>query len=122
MLNFFDKTSQQIINSTFQFWNNIPKNESEIKKSLEKLKSVFEDEFETTKDMWATYAKAVKGDATTNEIISANKKLQDMLVSARFLTVLAIPGAILMLPEIVKTAQNYGIDLVPASVSKHYKI
>jgi hypothetical protein len=122
MLNFFDKTTQQIINSTFQFWNNIPKNESEIKKSLEKLKSVFEDEFESTKDMWATYAKAAKGDATTNEIISANKKLQDMLVSARFLTVLAIPGAVLMLPEIVKTAQNYGIDLVPASVSKHYKI
>lgn len=122
MLNFFDNTSQQLFNSTLQFWNNIPKNETEIKKSLQKLKSVFETEFEKSKGMWEIYAKAAKGEATMNELHDANRMCQELMITARFAAILAIPGAIFVLPQLVKTAQQFGVDLVPQSVAKQFKI
>lgn len=122
MLNFFENTSQQLFNSTLQFWNNIPKNETEIKKSLQKLKSVFEEEIEKSKEMWAIYSKAAKGEATMNELHSANRICQELMSTARFAAVLAMPGAIFVLPHLVKAAEQFGVDLVPPSVAKQFKI
>lgn len=108
--------------STKAYFAAIPKNEKEIKDALQKVKAVLDEETKNSKEMWATYSKAAKGDATANEIAVANKIAGQLLVSTRFATLLAVPGAVFVLPALVKFAKEYGINLVPESVAKQFAI
>lgn len=100
----------------------IPKTPDEVKAVLEKTKKVVETETENIKDVISVYNKAARGDASINEISKANKKAQDLFVSARFATVMAMPGAIFALPILNKVAEEYNIDFIPASVKKEFDI
>jgi len=116
------KTPQDLFNLTSDYFKLFPKNEKEVKAILEKVKTVLETETANSQDMWKTYQKALTGDASVNEIATANKKAQQLLISTRFAAILAIPGSIFMLPAIVEFAKTYDVDLIPASVSKEFKL
>lgn len=105
-----------------EYFTKFPTSESEMKSVFEKVKAVFESETESNKEVWKTFNKAARGDATANEISAANKKVQEMLTTARFSYLLAIPGTIFFLPALIKYAKEYDIDLVPKSVAKEFNI
>lgn len=118
----FPKTPEEYFKATTSYLSQLPKNEKDVKKALEKVKAVFATETENSKAMWATFAKSARGDATLNEITAANKQAQELMVSARFAMLLATPGAVLMLPSIVEFAKQHNVDLVPASVAREFNI
>ena len=78
------KTPQDLFNLTSDYFKLFPKNEKEVKAILEKVKTVLETETANSQDMWKTYQKALTGDASVNEIATANKKAQQLLISTRF--------------------------------------
>jgi len=110
----------ELVSATTDYFKSFPKNETEIKETLNKVKKVFEAEAANSKDLWTTYQKMAKGDASVNEINTANKKAQELLKSTQFAFLLALPGSVLLLPAIIKFANEYDIDLVPTSVSREF--
>jgi len=118
MQDFFKTTSA----STMDVFKAIPKTQDEAKAMFEKVQAVFKAEGENAHDMWTTYFKAAKGDATPNEIASANSKAVEMLKTTAFAGMLAVPGTIFVLPMLVTKAKEYNVDLVPKSVSKQFSI
>jgi hypothetical protein len=99
-----------------------PKTQEDITSVFEKTKNVVETETANAKEVISTYNKAAKGDASLNEIAAANKKAQELLIAARFATVMAMPGAVFALPLLSKMADEYSVDFVPASVKKEFGI
>lgn len=110
----------EFVTATTNYLKTFPKNEKEIKETLQKVKNVFEAEAANSKSLWATYQKMTTGDASINEITAANKKAQELLKSTQFALLLAVPGSVFLLPAIIKFASEYDIDLVPSSVSKEF--
>lgn len=110
----------ELVTATTNYFKSFPKNETEIKATLEKVKKVFEAEAGNSKELWATYQKMAKGEASVNEINAANKKAMELLKSTQFAFLLALPGSVLLLPAIIKFASEYDIDLVPSSVSREF--
>ncbi len=108
--------------STTDVLKGMPKTQEEAKVAFEKVQAVFTAESENAQDMWKTYFKAAKGDATPNELISANAKATELLKTTAFASMLVIPGTIFVLPLIVAKAKEYNIDLVPKSVAAQFKI
>jgi len=115
-------TPQDTFNAFNDYFSAFPKNEKEIKETLEKVKKVLQAEVKNSTAMWNTYQKASTGDASINEIVAANKKAQELLVSTRFAMFLAIPGSVFLLPALVKFAEEYGIEIIPASVKAEFNI
>jgi hypothetical protein len=99
-----------------------PKTPEDVSAVLEKTRNVVTIEAENAKSVIATYNKAASGDASMNEITEANKKAKELLVAARFATVMALPGAVFVLPILTKMADEYNVDFVPASVKKEFGI
>lgn len=116
------QTPQEFFKSVTDFYEKVPKTPDEAKVVFEKVQSVFKTEADNSQEMWKTYAKAAKGDATVNEITSANKKAAELLKATTFAGLVCVPGALFMLPAIVAKAKEYNVDLVPASVSKQFDI
>jgi hypothetical protein len=116
------KTPQDAFSAFTDTISSLPKTETEIKETLEKVKKVFETEAKNGADVFKTYQKIATGDATMKDITAANKKMQEMLVSTRFAFILAVPGSIFVLPQMIKFAKEYGVDLVPASVAAEFSI
>ena len=112
----------EFMKATTEYFSTFPKNETELKAVLEKVKAVFHEEAKNSQDMWKTYQKAITGDATANELSLANKKAQDLLISTRFAFMLALPGVIFMLPALVEMAKKHNVDLVPQSVKKEFNL
>ena len=107
---------------TTDFFALVPKNEKEIKDALLKLQAIFKDETENSKTMWATYFATLKGEAAPKDITAANKKAQELLKTTGFAFLLILPGTVFFLPVLIKTAKEYGVDLVPESVKKQFDI
>ena len=116
------KTPQDFFNMTTAFFKAVPKTPAEVKATMEKVQSVLKTELDNSKEVMTTYAKAAKGDATANEITAANKKAVELVKATTFASMLAVPGAIFVLPAIVEKAKEYSIDLVPASVAEQFDI
>lgn len=114
--------SDDIAKSVTSAFKMLPKNEDEVKANFEKLKRVFDSEVESTKQMWATYQKSATGDATINEINAANKKAKELACQASLGAFLLLPGSFFLLPFIISTARSNGVELVPESVKKEFKI
>jgi hypothetical protein len=115
-------TPQEFFDSVNSYFSAFPKNEKQTKEALEKVKNVFQKEAKNSASLWNTYQKASSGDASMNEIIAANKKAQELLVSTRFALFLAIPGSIFLLPALVKFANEYGVDIIPSSVKEEFNV
>jgi hypothetical protein len=116
------KTPQDLFKAVTDTFAAFPKNPEEFKTVLEKTKNVYESEVEKTKSVIKTYSKASKGDASINEITVANKQAQSLMVTARFATLMAIPGALFMLPALKTLADEYDFELVPESVRKEFNL
>ncbi len=116
------KTPQDFFKLTTDFWQSVPKTQKDFNTTLEKVGKVLQTEYDNSQEVLKTYQKAVTGDATANEIASANKKAVELAKAATFASMLAIPGAVVVLPLIVDKAKEYSIDLVPASVAAEFKI
>jgi len=116
------KTPQDFFKLTTDFYDSIPTTPEDTKVVLEKVQTVFKDEYQNSMDMWKVYQKAAAGDATANEIASANKKATELLKSTTFASLVMVPGAIFILPLLIDKAKEFNIDLVPESVSKQFGI
>lgn len=108
--------------STTDMFKAIPKTQDEAKVVFEKVQAVFKAEGENAQDMWTTYFKAAKGDATPNEIASANSKATELLKTTVFAGMVAMPGTIFILPTLIAKAKEHNVDLVPKSVAKQFNI
>ena len=118
MQDFFKTTTA----TTLDMFNALPKTPAESKAVFEKVQAVFKAEGDNAQGMWATYFKAAKGDATPNEIASANAKATELLKTTVFAGMVAMPGTIFILPALIAKAKEHNIDLVPKSVSAHFNI
>src|SRR5690606_36619838 len=98
------------------------KDEKDIKEITEKVKAVCLAETKKVVEVVGVYQKASTGSASLNEIVTANKKAQDLLITARFATFLAIPGSFMMVPALSKVAKEYDIPFVPESVAKEFDL
>lgn len=118
MQDFFKTVSD----TTVDYFKALPKNPDEAKALFEKVQAVFKAECENTQDMWKIYQKAATGDATVNEITTANRNATELLKSTAFASIIAIPGSVFVLPMLIAKAKEYNVDLVPKSVSEHFGI
>jgi len=115
-------SSQDYFKAVQDTFSKFPKTPQDVKALIEKTQAVVTTESENVKQVIATYNRATTGDASINEITEANKKTKDLLVTARFAAVMALPGAIFALPLLAKAAEEYDVDFVPASVKKEFNI
>ena len=118
----FLKTPAETMKAVSDYFSVFPKTEDEMKESLEKVKAVMQHEIKNTTSLWNTYQKAATGDATFKEITEANKKLQKLLVSARFGALMLVPGSFFALPALVKFAKEYDVNIIPESVQKEFAL
>lgn len=119
---FTSTTPQEFFNMSESYMKLFPKNEKDVRDLAEKAKSVYLTEAKKATDVYTAYKKASSGDASVNEIAEANKKAQDLMVTARFAAFLAIPGAIFALPVATKIAKEAGVDFIPESVAKEFNL
>ena len=116
------KTPEEYVKMSTEYFSAFPKTIEEVKTVLEKTKNVYETEAENAKSVITTYTKASRGDASINEIATANKKAQSLMVAARFATIMSMPGAIFALPLLTKMSDEYSFDLIPASVKAEFDL
>lgn len=118
----FTKTPADIFKTVTEQYSKLPKTEPEVKELFKKLQSVLYTESSNTMNIWKIYQKSLSGDATTNEILDANKKITEVMKTLGFASIVAIPGVFFILPTLIQTASQYGVDLVPASVSNEFEV
>jgi hypothetical protein len=116
------RTPQDLYDTATKYVKALPTNVEDAKALAEKVKKVVEVEQEKVKTVVSTYNKAQRGDASINEIVAANKKAQDLMVSARFAAFMAMPGAIFALPFAIEASKEYDFDFLPASVEKEFDL
>jgi hypothetical protein len=122
MFNALPKTPQDFFNLSQAYIAAVPKNEQEVKQFADKVKNVITAETAKASNVLKTYQKAATGDASANDIAVANKQAEALMVSARFVAFLAIPGAVFALPLLGKLAEEFDVELVPESVHKEFGI
>lgn len=122
MFNFIPTDPEQFIAIAKNMFTPLPAPGVDMKDFLERLRAVFNSDAKESKEMWETFQKASNGDASVNEIATANSQLDELLKSVRFGVFLALPGTVFILPLLLALAREYGIDLVPASVTKQFGV
>jgi hypothetical protein len=118
----FTKLPQAWTKLATDFFAMVPKSESDVKSALTKLQAVFKEEAANSQAMWKTYQAAAKGEASPKDVLAANKQAQELMKSTGFAFLLIVPGTVFFLPLLIKTAQEYDVDLVPESVKKQFDI
>jgi hypothetical protein len=117
-----EKIAKEAVDNFNKAVKAMPKTPEDVQATYNKLGKVFQTETTETIVMWNTYQKALRGDATANEIVAANKKAQELAISAGFACFLAVPGSFFMLPALVEFAKQNNVELVPASVKKEFNL
>ena len=88
-----------------------------IKKRIEKalifLKETLIVESEDARDMLKVYYDYTKGNASEEEVESANKQLNKLLKDLSFGLITVVPLAPITIPLIAKFTKKYGIDILP---------
>ena len=118
----FNTNYQDFVNYTTKAFEAIPKTTAEFTTFAGKVKSVIETETKNNTEMFKTYQKSLKGDATPKELAAANKQAAEFIKGAVFTSMLAVPGGVFVAPAIVKQAREHNIHLVPASVAAEFNI
>jgi predicted nuclease with RNAse H fold len=116
------KTPQEVFEQSKKYLEAFPTSVEDAKEVAEKVKRVVEAETANAKDVISTFNKASRGDASINEIMAANRKVQDLAVAARFAAFAALPGAIFLMPFAIEAAREYDVDFLPKSVEKEFNI
>jgi hypothetical protein len=115
-------TPQDYFKAVQESFTPIPKSVDEAKSVMDKAKKVVETETGNVKKIIATYNRLSTGDASMNELTSAQKTAKELFVATRFAATMAIPGAVFVLPALVKIADEYDFKFVPESVKKEFNI
>lgn len=121
MFDTFVNIPKEIFEQSMAMFDYIPKNEKQAREFFEKVKSVLQDETKNAARMWEIYQKSLTGDASFNEIKEANQIYTELIKSTSFAAIVAVPGAIFALPVMVRISKEFGVDLVPESVIRHFK-
>ena len=100
----------------------LPKTPEAVKAMLEKTKKVVDEETANVKKVITVCNKSATGNSSVNEIQDATDLAKDLLVTARFAAVMAIPGTVFVLPVLSKFADEYNFEFVPKSVKKEFAI
>jgi len=116
------KTPQEFFKAATDFFAIVPKTPEDAKVVMEKVQNILKTEYENGQDMVKTYQKTILGNATANELADANKKATELAKFTAFAGLVAIPGAVFVLPAIVEKAKEHKIDLVPKSVAEQFNI
>ena len=117
------KTPQEFYKMATESFAKLPKTPADVKEVAEKVKNVYTAEAAKASEMLKTFQKATTGDASVNEIAVANKQAQSLMVTARFAALMAIPGAIFMIPALNKIELELGAsDIIPDSVRKEFNL
>lgn len=115
-------TQKEIFEAATKFYASIPHTPEDVKEVFEKVQNVVKTEYENSQTMVKTYQKASVNAATAKEISDANRQAKELVKASAFFGLVCIPGALFMLPSIIKSAEEYDIDLVPKSVSDQFGI
>ena len=115
-------TPQDYFKTMNAYFSAFPKTPDDVKVVLEKTKNVVDAEATKVKKIISVCNKSATGNASVNELSEANKTAKDLLVTARFAAVMAIPGTVFVLPVLAKLAEEYNFELIPASVKKEFAI
>ena len=115
-------TTQDFFKTATDTFAAMPKTPEDFQAVLTKAKNVYDVESKNGKVVFDTYAKAAKGEATINEIATANMKTKDLLIASRFACLMSVPGAIFALPVLTKLEETMDIKLVPKSVKKEFNL
>jgi hypothetical protein len=116
------KTPQAFLKSITDMFESIPKTPQDAKVVFEKVQAVATTEFKNALEMNRVYQKAMTGDATPKEIATANENAKELLKATSFAALVAIPGALFVLPTIIGQAKEYDLDLVPKTVAAEFNI
>jgi len=100
----------------------LPKTPEDVKVVLEKTKNVVDMEADKVKKIISVCNKSTTGNASINEMSEAKDAAKDLLVTARFAAVMAVPGSIFVLPVLSKLADEFDFEFVPKSVKKEFAI
>lgn len=117
------KTPQEFYKMATENFAALPKTQADVKVVLGKVKNVYTAEAAKASEMLKTFQKATTGNASVNEIAVANKQAESLMVTARFAALMAIPGAILMIPALskIELALDAG-DIIPDSVKREFNL
>ncbi len=113
---------QDLYKTATKFANIIPTTPAQVKDTSDKIRKIAESEVSSVKEVMSILNKAQRGDASMNEMMSVNKKVQDLGVAFRFAAFMAMPGALFALPFAIEMSKEFDIDFVPASVSKEFDL
>jgi hypothetical protein len=99
----------------------VPRTPQQAVEVLKKVQAAYQKEITNAGEVVTSYQRAATGDATPNEIASANKKAKKAMVAARFAALMALPGAIFMIPALNQIDLSIiDDDLVPDSVKEQF--
>lgn len=96
-------------------------NTLKIKRAMIKLKIALAQEKKETKEMLAIYKNHTKGQASKEEMITANKQLIDILKGLGLGVFALLPFAPITIPIIVKLGRLVGVEVMPSSFIKNKK-
>lgn len=89
-----------------------------VKGTLVKIKEVLKQESKETKQMFDTYQRFTKGEATQKEMEAANEQFRDVLRGVGLGVIVVLPFSPITIPIIVKLGQKLGIEVFPSSVKE----
>lgn len=116
------KMPDTIFNAATNYFSVLPKNAAEVRETLTKVESVLRTEALKSKEVWETNYKAARGEASVNEIVAANLKTTELLLTAQFACLAMIPGSLFFLPVLVGAAKEFGVNIVPESIRKEFNL
>jgi hypothetical protein len=109
-------------NYAASFYKSLPKTVAEGKEVLEKVQAVITTESNNVQATVKAYTAAAKSSTPLKDFDTANKKAAELVKTATFASIVAMPGALFVLPLVVEKAKEFKIDLVPASVAAQFSI
>ena len=89
-----------------------------VKRTMLRLKVALAQEKEETKEMLVIYKKYTKGQATKEDMSTANKQLIDVLKGLGLGVFAVLPFAPITIPLIVKLGRLVGVEVMPSSFVK----
>jgi len=87
----------------------------DVKAKLLKIKAALGQEADETKQMFGTYVKHSRGQASDQEMAAANEQLKDVLRGVGMGVFALVPGHIITVPLLFGLAKKYNIQLLPSA-------
>ena len=111
---------QDYIDSMNKFYSTLPSSVDELKELSEKSQNVVMTEVANVVQLQTACLELFNGNK--DKISEITKKSEEALKAISFASLLAVPGAITVLPSIVKTAKSYKLNIIPESVVSQFGI